>query len=712
MIGMSNRFTRRNFMRATGGALGATALLTSTSTPALAGENYANSDKDGIVGVPTDSNVLAAVNQYPSYDGKDWYGTLIEEVNAGRYDIEHVRDVHTLLWDADLGETLDVRNDAAGSELTYESSEVPELHLHNWFQFSSGYWADLYQDVLVSTDKPALAVRNRVEFDQANEHTIYTIVNPDLDHDDSAGAEDEGWVTAANGYDLVVANDGAWYVAYAQKRPSTGQTEFDGHRVGVEGETSGASKSAWHDVYEENDGYIDSNEYESGNVDTGVGLYVANDAEVTWLTAIGFGTSESEAIDNATAVLDNGYSAERDAFVSEWESWHQGVNGGPTGDATADAMYEQSLTSLKCAQDVRGPTIAGLFEPHDDQYTYVWPRDQVFMLSSLLSAGATTEARDALQWLDDVQIKDDVYDDQNINRKGTWWQNYYLDGTKNWELLQLDQVGGPIYAHWLVWRETDDDTVLDAHYDMSTLAADFLLGYDNGYGFPDKHNDPWEEEWGHTTEGTAAAIAGLRAMAEMADAKGDTGYASDCRDLADTWAGNFEDYCYKSTEYGDVYVTADSPEWNRDPPADSAPDAAAFMAYWPWNVRAADRAEMQSTLEVADDPAWKADNTPCVGRYPEDNYTPSDTHEDQGWPLCEAFADVVRWQSGTDANAVSDYVFEHAEQWTTATGLLPEAVTSDGDVLWNSNLQWSQAMYVLATESHVRDQPFGMAPDS
>ena len=90
-------------------------------------------------------------------------------------------------------------------------------------------------------------------------------------------------------------------------------------------------------------------------------------------------------------------------------------------------------------------------------------------------------------------------DDRGIDRHGTWWQNYFVASEAHWRALQLDQVGGPTYAHWLVWQETGDDNLLDEHYDMSRRAAEFLLSYDNGYGFPDKHQDPLEEIWGHST---------------------------------------------------------------------------------------------------------------------------------------------------------------------------------------------------------------------
>lgn len=708
-----------------GAVAGAGGLLTSVSTPARAGTAYGNSDKDAVVGSPEDAGpALAAINQYPSYDGNNWYGTLLEEIVGNRHDIELVQDLHTMLWDADVGQTLDVRNDAVGSELSYESSMVPEAHIHNWFQFSSGYWADLYQDVISCVDKSALLVRNRVTFNQANTHTIYTLMNPEVNSFSSAGDGDSGYKTTHNGYDCLVAHDGANYVALAQKRPSTGKQTFDGQRIGIEG-GSGADRSAWEDIYGENDGYISSNTSNSGNIDAGVGLYVAQDTDVTWLTAIGCGTSETEALDNATSALDNGYSTERTKFVNAWQTWHDGVHSDPTGDSTADAMYELSLTAIKAAQDPTGASIAGLFEPHGDQYTYVWPRDQCVMIQALLSAGADDDARAALSWLDDVQIKTTTNHTDpvgnTIDREGTWWQNYYVDGTKNWEMLQVDQVGGPIYAHWLCWQEIDGgstpSTILDDHYAMSKLAAQFLLGYDNGYGMVERHNDPWEENWGYSTEGTAAAIAGLRSMAAMADAKGETSFATTCRDKANTWASNFDTYHYKTNAYlGDHYVSCDSPAWDSsyagEPAPDQRPDAAAFMAHWPWNVKSATSTEMDSTVRKASDPTWTAGATPCIDRYPGDDYTPTNSPEGGGWPLCEAYADVVREQNGLDTNAVSDYVYDHAENWRTGAGLLPERVDDSGGVRWNSNLNWSQAMFILLTEHDVRGAPFGYAPSN
>jgi len=671
------------------------------------------SDKDAIVSAPlgNGTEVLATVNKYPGVGRLGWNGALIEDTSAFRLDVEQFYDMHTLLWDEAVGQTLDVRNDAVGSSVEYRSSRVPEISLHNAFEFRDGTTADLDQDVLVSVDTAALFVRSRAQFAAPSTRTIYTLFGLGI-HDGSGSDDvDEAYVVHEHGYDFVVAHDSGRYLAIAQRRPATGQTTFDGCRVGRQGVPRGPEKSAWRDIYVENDGFVDDNDHLRGKVDVGFGLFVDDATDVTWVTAVGFGEDELTAVENALETLWNGYRAEQSMFAAVWESWHENCSGCPVDDGFATETYELSLTSMKCAQDRRGGIVAGAFKPQQFAYRFVWPRDLVVIIQAFLSAGAHVEAREALDWLYHAQITDEVTDSRGIDRYGTWWQNYYADWEPHWRALQLDQVGGPIYAHWLCWRETGDDSLLDAYYSMSRRAADFLLGWDDG-GFPRRHQDPWEEIWGYSTEGSAAAIAGLRSMAELAVARDEPEYAAECRAVADTWAGNFDDRCFRRDGLlGDHYVTATDPEWADHPPADERPDAAAFMAYWPWNVVAADSDAMRSTVAHADAPAWSADGSPCVGRYPGDDYTPTGTAEDGGWPLCEAYADVVRWQGGVDADAVADHLFAHSQAWRTAAGLLPERVDGDGQVRWNSNLQWSQAMYVLLVESDARGEPFGFAPE-
>ncbi|SHH01959.1 glycoside hydrolase family 15 protein [Halobaculum gomorrense] len=674
------------------------------------------SDKDAITSTPAgqSQHVLVTANRYADNPRYEYDGAIIEETSAFRSDVELFYDLHTLVWDADLGETHDGRNDAVASDLDWASAAVPELQLTNEFRFGDDTEGTVRQEVIASSNQCSVLVRNTASFDAPHERTLFTVFNLGIrghSHEDS-NAVQSAHVVDGDEYQALTATDGTRYLAFVQSHDD--RRRFDGHRIGTVGRSSGSERSAWADIYEENDGWIDSTTSGAGNLDAGFGLHVSDVESAAWLTAVGFATdSEERAIEHALDALDAGYEDERTAFAEAWDDWNSTVTTAPTGEEFVDDLYERSLTSLKCAEDHCQAMIAGAFKPADMTYKFIWPRDQVIIVQALAAAGATNEARQALDWLHRVQITDEdeaTHDDRGIDRRGSWWQNYYTTGEPHWRALQLDQVGGPIYAHWLLWRETGDDSLRDAHYEMSKRAAEFLLDWDNGYGFPKRHQDPWEEVWGYSTEGSAAAIAGLRCMAELADSVGEREFAVECREQADVWADNVRQYCFREgTEYGDHYVTAGEPE-HGTPAPDGRPDAAAFMAYWPWNVLDADDDGLVSTVELADDPVWSASDTPCVGRYPGDVYTPSGTAEDGGWPLCEAYADVVRWRSGVDPTAVEEYVTEHVGEWTTSAGLLPERVDGDGTVSWNSNLQWSQAMYVLLVESHVRGEPYGMAP--
>ncbi|QSG06751.1 glycoside hydrolase family 15 protein [Halapricum desulfuricans] len=671
------------------------------------------SDKDAIASTPAGDgqDVLVSANCYAANPRVDAEGAIIEETSAFRSDVELFYDYHTLLWDPEREQTLDNRDDAVASDVDWASSRVPEIHLDNEFVFADGMSATLSQRVVESVDRCSMTIHSEAAFEEAGDRTLYTLLNFGINghsHEDP-NAVHEAQARCTPDHDVIVADDDDRFLAIVQEHD--GKRRFDGYRIGHAGESTGRQRSAWAEIYEDNNGWLTNSTAGAGDLDGGFGLFVEDVERVEWTTAIGFAHDAESAIHHAVAALDAGYETDRAAFVDAWESWHAGVTTAPTGEDAVDDRYERSLTAIRAARDSSGGMVAGAFKPKNMTYRFIWPRDQVIMIQALLAAGADREARDAVAWLDDVQITGDVVDDRGIERHGTWWQNYYTDGSPHWTALQLDQVGGPIYAHWLTWRETGDDGVLDAHYDMSRRAAEFLLEWDNGWGFPDAHQDPWEETWGHSTEGSAAAIAGLRCMAELAEARGEDEFAVRCRKRADVWADNFETYCYRTgTPYGDHFVTADKPEHGGDPAPDARPDAAAFMAYWPWNVVAADADTMRSTVELTEDPAWVAEETPCIGRYPGDRYTPTGRPDDGGWPLCEAYADVVRWQSGLDPDAIATHVREHAGEWTTTANLLPERVASDGTVDWNSNLQWSQATYVLLVESRLRGEPYGLAP--
>jgi glucoamylase len=627
--------------------------------------------------------------------------------------VEQIADVHFMLWDVQERTTKNSRDDPVGSELYYNDSDTgkcPLIYMHQWYQFPAGYRADLWQDVFVTPNYRAVYIHNHVVFQSTNQHTVFVVINPEIDEFDSRGDGDTGYYTSykapsGNTYDAMVSHDGANYVVVVMKNLDNGQTTFDGYRTGIEGKSNVLTKSAWNDVYAENDGWIDTNAGPvEEDIDQGFGLWFDRDQDVYFDIVIGFGTTETEALSAATNALEIGYINEKKDFEDAWAAWFIDKTC-PVTNATVKEIYFNSLGALKMAQDPEyGAMIAGPFQPRDFEYTYVWPRDLVIMIQAQLAAGMNAEANACLDWLDKAQITDG-------DRKGTWWQNYYVDGAKHWEQLQLDQVAGPIYAAWLIYTKTNDSKVLTDHYDICKRAADFLLSHRDAKGYLLKAYDPWEETEGLSIEGNAAVIAGLRAMAELAEANGDLTYAKTCREAATTIDCQFDANQYTTSGiYGDheYYITAKNPTWN--PEAEKRPDATSFMVYYPWNVRNANEMHILESLD--DTNVYTASYTSCLGRYPKDKYIPPESIEDGGWPLCEAYADFARWQSGVDSLAIENYVFKDAPSWATSASLLPERVDANGNPRWNSPLLWSHAMYILAVKSYAENKPYGLAPSS
>lgn len=250
-----------------------------------------------------------------------------------------VADINTLLWSARWRVMQNIRDDATRGSIARTDPDVPELVLNNSLDFEDptpehprynlDYSADCYQRLLLSDQRPALLIDSTVAFqrnapgsgwDRNFNHTAYTLWNPDINSSKRTENTDSGFYESRNGYDVAVATAGdAGYVAYTfEHHPMKAEpsTTFDGIRFGIEGVTTGADESAWHDIYQEADGWIDSNEANEGNIDVGVGLYGETDQQIRWTGAFGFDEdSWKDAADAAIDSIETGYDNERSGWT-------------------------------------------------------------------------------------------------------------------------------------------------------------------------------------------------------------------------------------------------------------------------------------------------------------------------------------------------------------------------------------------------------------
>lgn len=256
---------------------------------------------------------------------------------------------------------------------------------------------------------------------------------------------------------------------------------------------------------------------------------VAAGGSTSFTLALGFDTSTAAAVSDAAASLSSGFAAAETSFRGGWHNWMGALHPAPasvTGNAKLLEQYDVSLMEVKADEDknypggfVAAPNTpwgTGVSANSAGQHGYhlVWTRDEFQMASTLLAAGDTADAQDALTYIL-------TYEETS---SGYVKQNSWLNGNQVWGGTQLDQVAFPAILAYQLGR-TDAATWAR----IKTL-ADYLVA--NG---PRTGQERWEENGGYSPSTMAAEIAGLVCAANLATANGDTTDASTYLSTADTF---------------------------------------------------------------------------------------------------------------------------------------------------------------------------------
>jgi glucoamylase len=258
----------------------------------------------------------------------------------------------------------------------------------------------------------------------------------------------------------------------------------------------------------------------------------------SFVVALGFGASPTEAGHRARASLFAGFAACRDAYVHEWREWLNRVKREPGFGHAYEPRVRVSASVLRCHEEKRlpGAIIASLSIPWGAEksdadlggYHLVWPRDLVEAAGGLLAAGARD---DAVRVLDYLRVTQDP--------NGSWPQNMWVDGEPYWHGIQLDETALPILLLDLLHREGVPTDRLCAYWPMVRAAASYIVTQG-----PVTPQDRWEEEPGFAPFTVAAEIAALLVAADFADLCAEPFVAAYLRETADAWNDMIEDSLY------------------------------------------------------------------------------------------------------------------------------------------------------------------------
>lgn len=608
------------------------------------------------------------------------------------------------------------------------------------FAITSSCVAGRYRlEKLVLSDPRRDVVLQRLTFQALagalTDYRLYALLSPHLVN---KGAGNSAWIADYKGLPMLFAEGGGSALALGCSIP------FRARAAGFVGISDG-----WQDLsrhYELRGRYDHARD---GNVAL-TGELDMRGAGGSFILALGFGRHAEEAAIRVRASLSEGIDTALTEYVAGWRHWQDSLL--PLDRASSPAghnTYRISTAALRTheASSFAGGYIASLsvpwgFAKGDEDlggYHLVWPRDLVEIAGGLLAAGAKSEARQVIYYLQAIQEAD-----------GHWPQNCWLDGTEYWNGVQMDECAFPILLVDLAWREAAlSASELQGLWAMVRLAAGFIVR--NG---PVTGQDRWEEDGGYSPFTLAVEIAALLAAADLADRFAAPAHAAYLRETADIWNGLLEPWIYATgtplaQELGvdGYYVriappdTADAaspldgfvPIKNR-PPQDSSqraslmvsPDALALVRF---GLRAPDDPRIRNTVRVID--ALLAVELPagrCWRRYNGDGYG---EHEDgapfdgtgigRAWPLLTGERAHYELAAGNHAEATA--LLGALEGFASDGHLIPEQVWDAPDIpereLFRGRpsgsampLAWAHAEHIKLLRSLADGRVFDMPPQT
>lgn len=691
----------------------------------------------GAPGIPArwTSSAKSGVGTALSASSRIWFTLshgILNEVYYPRIDEACIRDFGFIVSDGKSFFSEEKRD--ANSTIRPVADGVPafaitSVCLDGRYRLEKVVVADPQRDVLLQ----------RVEFRALQgvlaDYRLYALLAPHLVN---RGAGNNAWVEDYKGVPMLFAEGRGSALALACSAP------FLARSVGFVGVSDGWQELSRHyELAARYDEARDGNVALTGEVDL-----LACGGRFT--VALGFGRSAAEAALRVRASLSDGADEALAGYVAGWRAWQGSLlpldAALPSGSANP---YRVSTAVLRTheARSFAGGYIASLSVPWGSSkgdedlggYHLVWPRDLVEIAGGMLAAGAKSEARQILHYLQGIQEAD-----------GHWPQNCWLDGMPFWNGVQMDECAFPILLVDLARREgAIPQSELRALWPMVKLAAQYIVA--NG---PVTGQDRWEEDAGYSPFTLAVEIAALLVAADLAEEFAAPGQAPYLRETADIWNSLIEHWIYaagtplaKQLGVDGYYVRIASPDTadaaspvngfvpikNRPPGSGDtraslmvSPDALALVRF---GLRAPDDPRILDTVRVID-ALLKAELPagPCWRRYNGDGYGEHDdgsAFDGSGigrpWPLLTG--ERAHYELAAGNRAAAQRLLAALEGFASDGHLLPEQIWDAEDIpgreLFRGRpsgsampLAWAHAEHVKLLRSLSEGRVFDMPPQT
>lgn len=558
---------------------------------------------------------------------------------------------------------------------------------------------------------------------------LYALCAPHLD---VCGYGNNAYVIEVAGRQILVAERNNTWLAIAADIP------FKRLSCGYVGNSDG-----WQDLADnyqmdwQFDHALDGNVALTGELDLSAGY--------DFTLAIAFGSSLHQATTSLFQSLDIPFSSHRDRFIEQWNRTLGKLL--PLDSIATDGgyLYHKSFCVLLAHEDKHypGAMIASLSIPwgqrkSDDSeyggYHFVWPRDLVNSATALLAAGETETPLRVLVYLATSQMPD-----------GGFPQNFWLDGQRDRDGVQLDEVAFPILLAWRLYQ-ADALRQFDP-FPMVIAATCYLIHHG-----PVTQQERWEQSSGFSPATLAVCIAALVCAACWCRDRNEPETAQFIEDYADFLECHIEAWTVttQGTLVADIprhYIRlnpaeVDDPQPNEDPnegmlfiphrhpdaqqcfPAKTIVDPS-FLELVRYGIRRPNDPLIVDSLKVVD-AVLKTDTPfgPVWRRYNHDGHGQRDDGSAwDGWGTGRAWILLTSERGQYELTAGHDAIpyLKAMEQFACETGLLPEQVWDAPDLpdahmyLGRPTgsampLAWSHAEYIKLLRSIADGKVFDHIP--
>jgi glucoamylase len=416
--------------------------------------------------------------------------------------------------------------------------------------------------------------------------------------------------------------------------------------------------------------------------------------------ALGFGTSQFNAVQSAQSSLAKKFDKVEKAFNQEWENYDKDLIAPPsnlkgvTGSQWHTLVDEYYLNAnvIKASEDKTfpGAIVASISSPWGQavsagdpnnlffgSYREVFARDVYETWTGLLVDGDLKTARDVVNFMFNKQQRPD----------GSFPRNSLLNGQLAPDSfgVQLDEASYPIIMAYQLGMT--DKNLFENHIKP---AANFVIGHGPAFGV-----ERWEEQNGYSPSTIAAEVAGLVTAAHIANLNGDPTSAKIWLGAADDWQRSLEGwtvttngplaltpYFIRLSKTGDPNAAISYNLGNGGPTLDQRTviDAGFLELVRLGLVKSNDPAVVESlpvvdsTIETttSSGPGWHRYNSDGYGDGATDGHPWAPTGRGTGhvWPLLTEERGEYALASGNRASAIT--MLSTLDNFGTGTGLIPE----------------------------------------